>query len=789
MHVFRKMKRYAIALLIVCMTTSGWSAAFALEKPADIQGHWAERSMQAWLQQGYIQGYEDGSLRPNEAIKRGELLALINRLYDWKDAAAISYADLPDSHWAYADVAKAVKAGYVQGYEDNSIRVEANVTRQELAVIVARLLKLGSEESDRGATQFRDSATIADWSRKAVGTLAEHGIADGYEDGTFKPAGLVTRAEAIVMLERSNNANVYNKAGTYGPQSGSAAIKGNVFVTAPGVTLRNMKIDGNLTLGEGIGEGDVTLDNVSVTGKTFIRGGGVHSVYLRGVVLGQVIVDKKDGPVRIAASGTTVIAEVLVRSAVILEAEDATGDGIAKVTLAEELAKETQITLTGTFAAVHVLASGIMLEIPKGSVESLTVDRKGSGTKLVFGKEATIARLILHAAVSVFGQGTVQVAIINSAGIQFAITPGKLELGTDVDGNVTVKIGDKEISVSGGGGSFGGGSGPAGGSGGGDGSNPGGEPESGGNPAVPVASIPLEGSVVESVYTAGQRIATVGDVVYGVSDQPGTLYLVPGATSRYLSMLDIVVTEHKGLSKSVRANEKAVFSTAALPPGDYVLIGVTADYEMSEYRSDQELHLNAPLSASLAQESLYVYSNNGIVDIGFNKPISNSFATMAELRSSVSYATYAGTVTMVTYATNDRVELREHMLRIAFAAPPSGKVTVRVPAGVLKDYAGAPLSRAETVQIDFGPTLAVEQNAVKSGQALSVVTDRAAEVYLIKRGLSATKADLERGIQNGSVRKVQTEANVPASLATTGLPPGSYTVIAWGGKSSYIQIQ
>ncbi|MBD2861278.1 S-layer homology domain-containing protein [Paenibacillus oceani] len=89
--------------------TSGWSSAYAADAPVDSRGHWAQARLSAWLDQGYIQGYEDGSLRPDDSIKRGELFALINRVYGWKEPAAISFADLTNDHWAYAEAAKAVK--------------------------------------------------------------------------------------------------------------------------------------------------------------------------------------------------------------------------------------------------------------------------------------------------------------------------------------------------------------------------------------------------------------------------------------------------------------------------------------------------------------------------------------------------------------------------------------------------------------------------------------------------------------------------------------------------------
>lgn len=794
MHVFRTMKRQAIALLIASMMTSGWSSAYAEGTPTDGKGHWAEAQLSAWLNQGHIQGYEDGALRPDDAIKRGELVTLINRVYRLKETADIRFGDLSDGHWAYADVAKAVKAGYIEGYDDNSIRVEAPVSRQELAIMVARLLKLDASDSDKGLSRFKDAVSLPEWSRKAIGALAELGIVNGYGDGSFKGAESVTRAEAVVLLERANGANVYSRAGVYGPQTGKATVDGNVIVATSGITLQNMVIEGDLTLGEGIGEGDVTLNNVAVKGKTRVNGGGADSIHIRDTVLVQAVIDKRSGSVRIVAGGETSIQEVLVRSGAIIEAGDVTGKGIGTVTLTDALPEDAKITLVGSFDNVNVSAPSILVELPKGSVTKLTVDGKADGTKLVVGKDFSIAELILNAAAAVFGHGEIKLAILNAKGIQFEKQPGKLRSGADVGPNTQVKIGgvDKTIeeaskpSIP----SVGGGfvdSGPGGGGSTGGGGGGTGEPEQ--EVVYPLVSLPLGGSVTESVYVSNQRVAAVGDAVYGVSDQDGSLYLVPGATSRYISMLDIVVSENKGVRKSVKANEQVSISTVGLPAGDYVLIGLGLNYAMSEYRGDQELRLNADPSTPLSQNSLYVYSNGKYLDIGFNKPIQNAYASMAAFKGTVSYSTYAGSVTGSTYATNDTVEIRDNVVRITFADPAISKGTLKLAANSLKDRNNGLMAGPTVVDFDFGPSLLLKQTGVNAGESVAVVTDRAAEVYLIRRGASVTKTDLDKAVLEGRAAKAQTSANAETLLSTAGLVPGAYMIVAWGGGSANFTIR
>ena len=76
--------------------------------------------------------------------------------------------------------------------------------------------------------------------------------------------------------------NIYNTAGTYG----DTTIAGNVSVSSDGVTLKNLNIKGDLYLTEGIGNGTVTLDNVTVDGKTLVCGGGMESIIIKNSTLG-----------------------------------------------------------------------------------------------------------------------------------------------------------------------------------------------------------------------------------------------------------------------------------------------------------------------------------------------------------------------------------------------------------------------------------------------------------------------------------------------------------------------
>lgn len=189
--------------MIVTALYSSAGTAFGAAAPqlTGITGHWAQNEVTDWVDKGLIQGYADGSFKPDNSLKRSEFMALINRAFGFTETAPVAYKDLSTSNWAYTEVAKAVKAGYISGYSDGTIGTGKTISRQEAAVIINRLLKLDAAQT--GAL-FSDSKDIAAWALDSVNAVAAAGVMKGYsEDNSFRPGREITRAEAVVSLTRT----------------------------------------------------------------------------------------------------------------------------------------------------------------------------------------------------------------------------------------------------------------------------------------------------------------------------------------------------------------------------------------------------------------------------------------------------------------------------------------------------------------------------------------------------------------------------------------------------------
>ncbi|MGO4179874.1 S-layer homology domain-containing protein, partial [Paenibacillus sp. TAF43_2] len=158
MSLFTRARKFLSVAVIMAMLFSvlpAVSAAGAVKD--DVSGHWAQENLKKWVKSGLLEGYEDGSIQPDRPVTRAELMTLINRAFLLSEKETITFADLPSSNWAFEQVAIAVKAGYVKGYEDGTIRWNQQVTREEAAKMVADLIQINVSDS-ASTSSFKDAA-------------------------------------------------------------------------------------------------------------------------------------------------------------------------------------------------------------------------------------------------------------------------------------------------------------------------------------------------------------------------------------------------------------------------------------------------------------------------------------------------------------------------------------------------------------------------------------------------------------------------------------------------------
>lgn len=416
----------AAALLSSGTLTGLGSAEAASAAPSDVKGHWAESRIAQWTELGWIRGYADGTFRPDASITRAEFAALANRAFGLKGSAQTAFSDVKTSSWASKEVSAAVAAGYVSGASDGTFRPDEPITRQEAALMIVRLLKL-TPDAD-AANAFADAQSIPSWSKGAIGAAAESGIISGYSDRTYRPLKTATRSEAISMLQNAidKGRTTYDRAGTYGPEKGLAVAAGGVAITVPNVVLQNTVVQGSLLLDKGIGEGDAELKNVTVLGKTEVRGGGANSIHIVDSSVSDLIVNKQSGAVRTVAEGEADIGSTVVQGPAILEEEGNGAAGFHDVELSANIPTGSNVSLSGVFDELEVNSSGTSLSIPNGSVGSIVVSESAAGLRLDLAEGVTVQSLELNAPVTVTGQGVISSVRMSDsarAGSTFARAP------------------------------------------------------------------------------------------------------------------------------------------------------------------------------------------------------------------------------------------------------------------------------------------------------------------------------------------------------------------------------
>ncbi|MNW60248.1 Cellulosome-anchoring protein precursor [compost metagenome] len=134
-------------------------------------------------------------------MTRAEMAALITRVTGTVESESkASFTDVRVGHWAYDSISAATQAGYFTGYADGSFKPGQGITRAEMASVLQHLLKAEQAVTSEATTVFTD--VKQHWAQEAIARLDAAGVLTGYTDGTFRPEKLVSRAEAVTMINK-----------------------------------------------------------------------------------------------------------------------------------------------------------------------------------------------------------------------------------------------------------------------------------------------------------------------------------------------------------------------------------------------------------------------------------------------------------------------------------------------------------------------------------------------------------------------------------------------------------
>ena len=405
---------------------------------------WMDPYLNQMKEWGVMKGDANGELNGERAITRAEFVAMLNRAFGYQEMGANPFTDVPNNAWYADDIRIAYKAGYFQGSSATTASPNALVTREQAIVLVGRSLRL---KNTPGSTQdYQDGKRISTWSRGIVSQATDMGIINGYADGTFRPQEPITRGQAASVLSRAIGTLV-NRSG----EQNVGNVYGNLTITAPGVTLSNTIVTGNLYLTGGIGLDDVVLNNVTVGGKIVVCGTGASqkgesSVILRNVTANGLEIDSMTNQyLSVRAEGLTSIKDTVARTSGYIEDLTADGKGLSLIKL--DGAEGAQFQLAGNIKEVINRSPASFLGIGGGVANKVTVDERATGSTLDIGTNGTVRDLNLDTAATVTGKGDITNATVNASGSTIPMLPDTVVVRPGVTGSIGGTVMDSAAAI------------------------------------------------------------------------------------------------------------------------------------------------------------------------------------------------------------------------------------------------------------------------------------------------------------------------------------------------------
>ena len=156
--------------------------------------------IQDFAAKGYINGYGNGLFRPENTITRAEFVTIFNKYFSLTNSKGVAFNDTK-GHWAEKAIDIAVTNGVCQGISSTIFSPDTPITREEAAKMVANYLKIADTNIDK-LQKFTDNAKVSSWARAEMEGTIEAGYFNGYPDNTLRPQGNITRAETVVVMGR-----------------------------------------------------------------------------------------------------------------------------------------------------------------------------------------------------------------------------------------------------------------------------------------------------------------------------------------------------------------------------------------------------------------------------------------------------------------------------------------------------------------------------------------------------------------------------------------------------------
>ncbi len=391
----------------------------------DTNGHWAANAIERMSGYHIVNGYA-GNFRPNDTITRGEMAVILTNVMKYQQKTENTFSDLGQAFYTDA-ILKAGRAGVLYG-ADGKVRPTDAISRQEAVAMMARAFDI---EATNGNISVSDANDIANWAKGSVCAFMQKGYIDS--TNAFRPTASITRAEVVTILNHLLS-GYYDTSGSF-----SQSANGTVVVNTQDVVLKDAVIDGDLILSEGVKDGNVTLENVTVKGRTLIRGGGANSIHVVGnSVLSNVVMERDNAAVRIAVEGNAKVGNITVGKK---STEAIVTGNVPSVTVAGSAKLTAQNAQIDT---ISVMASDASVALSGQSViKNVEVADNAKNTDISVAKNATINTIQIQAdGAKISGEGKVSDVKANANNIAVNTNGTKVSAG---EGTSNVTVGGQNV--------------------------------------------------------------------------------------------------------------------------------------------------------------------------------------------------------------------------------------------------------------------------------------------------------------------------------------------------------
>lgn len=169
---------------------------------SDIQNHWAAKPIQNLAERGVIDGYPDGTFKPDQAVTRAELAKILGKALNYQPVNGAKFPDT-NGHWAESYINALGEQKVMNSFSDGNFQPEKAVNRAQLTTFIARILNLAKPEEKFGEDW---SASFVDvpkdhWAFRYIELSNKFGLLPPEYQTQFHPDQAVTRAEAAWMIQ------------------------------------------------------------------------------------------------------------------------------------------------------------------------------------------------------------------------------------------------------------------------------------------------------------------------------------------------------------------------------------------------------------------------------------------------------------------------------------------------------------------------------------------------------------------------------------------------------------